>query len=61
MDSCKSFNIQELAMPRIGSGLDNLDWSIVSRIIDDVFEKYGNSCQFNLKKKRLKAKVEKNK
>ena len=41
MDSCKSFNIQELAMPRIGSGLDNLDWSIVSRIIDDVFESSG--------------------
>jgi len=41
LELCKRFNIQELAMPRIGSGLDNLDWSIVSRIIDDVFEESG--------------------
>jgi hypothetical protein len=35
---CKKLNVKELAMPRIGSGLDNLDWYFVSRIIDDVFE-----------------------
>ena len=38
LDLCKKFDIHELAMPRIGSGLDNLDWNYVSRIIDDVFE-----------------------
>lgn len=35
---CKKFKIEQLAMPRIGSGLDNLDWYYVSRIIDDLFK-----------------------
>ena len=26
-------------MPMIGSGLDKLEWNLVSRIIDDVFNK----------------------
>ncbi len=38
---CKKFNVIELAMPRIGSGLDKLDWYFVSRIIDDIFESSG--------------------
>lgn len=38
---CKTFNVQELAMPRIGCGLDNLDWDYVSRIIDGIFESSG--------------------
>ena len=34
---CAEFNIAELAMPMIGSGLDKLDWQLVARIVDDVF------------------------
>jgi len=37
-DLCERFNISELAMPKIGCGLDQLDWGITSRIIDQVFE-----------------------
>ena len=35
---CEELNVTELAMPTIGCGLDNLDWSIVARIIDQIFE-----------------------
>lgn len=36
---CQEFNISKLAMPMIATGLDKLDWELVSRIIDDVFSK----------------------
>ena len=36
---CQKFNITELAMPLIGSGLDKLEWDLVARIVDDVFSK----------------------
>ena len=36
---CQQFNVTKLAMPMIGSGLDRLDWSLVARILDDVFAK----------------------
>ncbi len=32
------FKVSELAIPKIGCGLDQLDWKITSRIIDQVFE-----------------------
>lgn len=35
---CTTLNVTHLAMPRIGCGLDKLDWDIVHRIIDEVFE-----------------------
>ena len=37
LDLCKEKNVTKLAMPEIGCGLDCLQWSIVARIIDDVF------------------------
>lgn len=30
--------ITKLAMPRIGCGLDRLEWSIVSLILEDIFK-----------------------
>lgn len=35
---CERFKVSELAIPKIGCGLDQLDWKITSRIIDQVFE-----------------------
>lgn len=32
-----AMNIVKIAMPRIGCGLDRLDWDFVRKIIDDVF------------------------
>jgi len=37
-ERCQELNINHIAMPKIGAGLDKLDWNIVSRIIDDIFE-----------------------
>lgn len=34
---CLSLNIDKIAMPTIGCGLDKLEWSKVSEIIKDVF------------------------
>jgi len=34
---CQQFDIKHVAMPKIGAGLDQLDWNIVARIIDDIF------------------------
>ena len=34
---CESHAVARLAMPRIGCGLDQLEWSRVRRIIDEVF------------------------
>ena len=37
-DQCENLNITKLAMPKIGSGLDRLDWEKVKEIIQDVFD-----------------------
>lgn len=37
-DQCENLDIAKLAMPKIGSGLDRLDWVRVKEIIQDVFE-----------------------
>ena len=37
-DLCDRNKVTELALPKIGCGLDLLDWKLVSRIIDEVFE-----------------------
>ncbi len=37
-DLCDRYKVTELAMSKIGCGLDELDWKLVSRIIDKVFE-----------------------
>lgn len=34
---CKLFNVNKIAMPRIGCGLDRQKWSDVKKIIEDVF------------------------
>lgn len=36
-DLCLTNNIQRLAMPRIGCGLDKLNWDAVSRLIQTIF------------------------
>ena len=36
-DQCLENNIHQLAMPRIGCGLDKLNWDQVSRLIQTVF------------------------
>lgn len=36
---CLRLNVTKLAMPMIGSGLDQLEWYLVSRIIDNIFSK----------------------
>ncbi|KAK7108406.1 ADP-ribose glycohydrolase OARD1-like isoform X1 [Littorina saxatilis] len=40
-DHCRQNNVTSLAMPRIGCGLDRLNWSEVSEIIKDVFKNTG--------------------
>ncbi|CAF1278841.1 unnamed protein product [Adineta steineri] len=37
-DLCIKNNIHHLAMPRIGCGLDKLNWDQVSRLIQHIFE-----------------------
>lgn len=37
-EQCIEWDITKLAMPRIASGLDRLDWLLVKDIIEDVFE-----------------------
>ena len=37
-DMCESLFITKLAMPKIASGLDRLDWDQVRYLIEDVFE-----------------------
>lgn len=34
---CKKFEIKSISMPKIGCGLDKLDWSKVKNIIADIF------------------------
>jgi len=36
-DQCKKLDIHYLAMPKIGCGLDRLDWNKVSTMIKEVF------------------------
>lgn len=36
-DQCKKLDIHYLAMPKIGCGLDRLDWDRVSKMIQEVF------------------------
>lgn len=35
---CKEYNIKKLAMPKIGCGLDRLNWSKVKSIIENCFK-----------------------
>lgn len=37
VDICKHYNITKLAMPKIGCGLDKLDWRIVYHLIETEF------------------------
>lgn len=37
-EQCIEWDIDKLAMPRISSGLDRLDWMMVKDIIEDIFE-----------------------
>lgn len=39
-EQCETRNITKLAMPKIGCGLDKLDWSRVREIVEEVFEDY---------------------
>ena len=41
-------NITKLAMPRIGCGLDKLDWSIVKNLISDVFKNYNGDISIKI-------------
>jgi len=34
---CQQHGVTRLAMPRIGCGLDNLNWSDVSQMLDEIF------------------------
>lgn len=36
---CTKLNVTKLAMPMIGTGLDQLEWPIVSKMIDDIFSR----------------------
>jgi hypothetical protein len=38
LSRCRELKVTKLAMPLIATGLDMLDWDLVSRIIDEVFE-----------------------
>lgn len=37
LKQCEKLHIQNLAMPRIGCGLDKLEWIVVERIINEIF------------------------
>lgn len=36
-EQCENFDIEKIAMPLIGCGLDHLDWEQVKDVIEDVF------------------------
>ena len=38
---CYRLKIDKLSMPRIGCGLDRLNWSLVKEMIEEVFEDSG--------------------
>lgn len=46
---CHHLDIQKLAMPKIGCGLDQLKWEIVERIIDEVFDQSSVSLTVNFR------------
>jgi len=35
---CEQFQVKQLAMPMIGTGLDKLSWDVVSNLIDEIFK-----------------------
>lgn len=37
-EQCEELDITKLAIPKIGCGLDRLDWNEVNEIIEDVFD-----------------------
>ena len=37
-EQCETLHVNKLAMPKIASGLDKLDWDSVKEMIKDVFE-----------------------
>ena len=37
-EQCENFDIEKLAMPKIGCGLDKMEWERVKDIIETVFE-----------------------
>lgn len=37
LKECRSHDVTKVAMPRIGCGLDGLEWDEVSKIIENVF------------------------
>lgn len=39
-DICNEKNIQKIAMPKIGCGIDKLEWPKVSEIIKEIFSKF---------------------
>lgn len=43
-EQCETFGIRKIAMPRIASGLDKLDWNQVKDVIEDVF----NDCDIEI-------------
>jgi O-acetyl-ADP-ribose deacetylase (regulator of RNase III) len=45
-DLCKQLNITSLSMPKIGCGLDRLDWSLVKMHIEHIFK--GTNIQINV-------------
>ncbi|RNA12503.1 O-acetyl-ADP-ribose deacetylase 1 [Brachionus plicatilis] len=55
---CLRLNVTKLAMPMIGSGLDQLEWDIVSRIIDNVF--YKSEISISIYKYDFKNELNKN-
>jgi len=38
IETIETLEIEKIAIPQIGCGLDKLDWDIVKEIIEDVFE-----------------------
>ena len=38
IETIETLEIEKIAMPMIGCGLDKLDWDVVKEIIEDVFE-----------------------
>lgn len=39
--NCQKFGVKKLAIPRIGCGLDKLDWDKVKNFINEVFQDAG--------------------
>lgn len=41
-EQCIEYNINKIAMPRIGCGLDRLEWGKVKNIIEEIFKDIDN-------------------